>query len=155
MLKKCESESLNREHDPELVLIPLGLEPLGIGVFEEIPGEPIGLVVKAHFFMEAGCWARARLMLELVKELGSADEAVLVTLASLQVREGLIQKAADNLKLIPRQHVAYPNSLICRVELERYSGGLRHAIDFLSQHRHAALPELEKHLRYLQGAVIK
>ena len=154
-MKTCEPESLNREHDPEFVLIPLGLESLGTGVFEETPGEPIGLVVKAHFLMEAGCLVRARLMLELVKELGSADEAVLVTLASLQVREGLIEEAADNLKLIPQQHAAYPNSLICRVELERYSGGLRHAIAFLSQHKHAALPELEKYLRYLQDTVIK
>ena len=61
VLKKCESGPLNREHDPEFILIPLGLESLGTGVFEETPGEPIGLVVKAHFFMEAGCWARARL----------------------------------------------------------------------------------------------
>lgn len=124
-------------------------------MFEESSREPSGLVLKAHFFIETGCFVRARLMLELVEQLGEADEAVRVTLASLQLREGLTQKAGKTLTGIDKNHTAYPQSLVCRAELERYLGGLERAITFLREHEDAALPELKAHLDYLQGTVIK
>ena len=93
-------------------------------------------------------------MLELVQELGEADEAVLVTLASLQIREGLITKAAQNLEPIRKGHSVYPQSLVCKAELERSLGGLERAMNFCNQHPDADLPEVKDHLCFLQSHVI-
>jgi hypothetical protein len=154
-LKKCESEPFSLGQEPKFLVIPLGLEFPGAGVFEEDSCKPNGLVLKAHFFIETGCFVRARLMLELVEELGQADEAVLVTLASLQLREGLTQKASTALGAIDKSHAVYPQSLVCRAELERCLGGVARAMTFLRQHEDAALPELMAHLEYLQAPVTK
>ena len=153
-MKKNESVPLARKYGPSPVVIPLSLGPSGTRVFDGVAGEPNGFILKAHFFIQTGCFVRARLMLELVQELGEADEAVLVTLASLQIREGLITKAAQNLEPIRKGHPAYPQSLICKAELERSLGGLERAMNFCNQHPDADLPEVKAHLDFLQSLVI-
>ena len=118
MKNQSQESALNLKCNESLV-IPLDLEDGGIKVFEELAGELVGLKRKAQFFIERRCFTRARLMLELAKEVGKADSALLVTLASLQIFEGDFAAARRNLAHIDRGDVLHPKALLCWAEIKR------------------------------------
>ena len=82
------------------LVIPLLPCEEDLSVFEEFSDEPVSLRRKAQFFIDQKLYGRARHILELLVDLGSRDDALALTLASLQIAEGSFDLARDTLSWI-------------------------------------------------------
>ena len=85
--------SNQREQPFGLLVIPLlsGVEDLS--VFDEVGDQPVSLRRKAQFFIHQRLYGRARQILELLADLGARDDALSLTLASLQILDGNFEVA--------------------------------------------------------------
>ena len=85
---------------PQWLVIPLLPGEEDLSVFDEFSDEPVSLRRKAQFFIDQKLYGRARHILELLVDLGSRDDALVLTLASLQVADGSFDVARDTLSWI-------------------------------------------------------
>ena len=102
-----------------LLVIPLLSGAEDLSVFDEVGGEPVSLRRKAQFFIDQKLYGRARQILELLSDLGSRDDALALTLASLQILDGNLQLARDTLGWIAAPELYRQELTRCLKEIER------------------------------------
>ena len=102
-----------------LLVIPLLSGAEDLSVFDEVGGEPVSLRRKAQFFIDQKLYGRARQILELLSDLGSRDDALALTLASLQILDGNLQLARDTLDWIAAPELYRQELTRCLKEIER------------------------------------
>ena len=116
------------------LVIPLLANEEDLTVFAEASSQPVSLRRKAQFFLDQKLYGRARQMLELLKELGGRDEALRLTLDSLQILEGSLEEARatlDRMADMPRDRASM---VLCYAEIERHQHGPQAAIKYLKRH---------------------
>ena len=102
------------------LVIPLLPCEEDLSVFEEFSDEPVSLRRKAQFFIDQKLYGRARHILELLVDLGSRDDALALTLASLQIADGNFDLARDTLSWIQEPWLYSREIVRCSSAIERH-----------------------------------
>ncbi len=140
---------------PNPLVIPLLELEEGLSIFQEVGSKPVSLRSKVQFFMDQKLYGRARHMLELLEDLGGHDGSLRLTLASLQILEGSLERAQATLDSIEQESVCHSHMLLCRAEIERHRWGNQAAIVYLKAHTSEAHPHLMARIDELQVADIQ
>ena len=141
---------LKREFASPLVIPLLAVGP-GISVFQETSEAPVSFQSKAQFFMDRKLYQRALTILELMYDLGERDVSTRLTLASLQILHGHLDRAGHILESIKNEGAESVESFLCYAEMERHRCGSKHAIGYLQSTSCAEHPKILERIRDLQA----
>ena len=145
---------LKRELASPLVIPLLAVES-GISVFEETSEAPVSFQSKAQFFIDRKLYQRALMILELMDDLGERDVSMRLTLASLQILYGQLDRARQILESLKNEGRESLESFLCYAEMERHRVGTEHAIAYLKSTPFGEEPKILERIRVLQVAEIK